>query len=101
MGFYKPDICYAGTYEDAALRTPLNKCALTIRQVLPAAPLSKITRKCIALPRTLNSACPGSVTLHPDVLRKGTLKKSDKGVENRIFDAVTAWYRNLARRFFI
>ena len=40
-----------------------------IRQVLPASSPFKPARKCIALSRTLNSACPGSVTLHPDTLR--------------------------------
>ena len=44
-------------------------------------PPSKSARKCIALPRTLNSACPGSVTLHP--------KKCNKAKQNRVFASVT------------
>ena len=44
-------------------------------------PPSKSVRKCIALPRTLNSACPGSVTLHP--------KKCNKAKQNRVFASVT------------
>ena len=58
MGFYKPNRRYAGTRQSAPLRALFNKCALTIRQVLPAAPLSKIARKFIALPRTLIDAYP-------------------------------------------
>ena len=46
-----------------------------IRQVLPASSPFKPVRKCIALSRTLIDACPGSVTLHPDVvfLRRETI----------------------------
>ena len=60
----------------------MNKRKLSIiQQVLPASSPFKPARKCIALPRTLNSACPGSVTLHP--------KKCNKAKQNRVFASVT------------
>ena len=70
-----PDRRYTGTRESAPLRTSLDGEDLIIRQVLPASSPFKPVRKCIALSRTLIDVCPGSVTLHPDVvfLRRETI----------------------------
>ena len=72
----------SGISERYICEREVNKRKLSIiRQVLPASSPSKPARKCIALPRTLNSACPGSVTLHP--------KKCNKAKQNRVFASVT------------